>query len=252
MAIIIKSNRELASMRIAGNIVAKTLTELKNAIRPNVTTLDLDILATKMIKDMGGIPSFKGYRGYPANICTSINEEVVHGIPNKKRSLKEGDIISIDLGVIINNYHADAAITIPVGKVSPLIQKLLNVAENALWKGIEKAKYGNRLGDISYAIQLEAELNNFFVVKDYVGHGVGRNLHEDPQIPNYGTPHTGPILQKCMTLALEPMVNTGTSKVKLKNNDKWTVVTADGSYSAHFEHSIIITENAAEILTVQT
>ena len=250
MAIIIKSSREIDYMRAAGKIVAKTLLELKNATKPNITTLDLDRLAEKTIHDMGGTASFKGYRGYPATICASINEEVVHGIPNKKRYLKDGDIISIDLGVIINNYHADAAITVPVGKVSPLIQKLLTVTERSLHKGIEKALAGSHLGDVGHAVQQEAEKNNFSVVREFVGHGVGRNLHEDPQIPNYGKPNTGPILKKGMTLAIEPMVNTGTNKVKYKNNDKWTIVTLDGGYSAHFEHSILVTDDIPEIITL--
>lgn len=245
--IILKSDRELAYMRDAGQIVAETLVEVKKAVKPGVSTLELDRIAEEYIKGRGAIPTFKGYNGFPGNICASINEQVVHGIPGLKK-LKNGDNVSIDIGAVINGYNGDAAITIAVGEVDAEMQKLLDVTEQSLNKGIEKAMAGNRLGDISHAIQAYAEEYGYGVVRDYVGHGIGRKMHEDPQVPNYGHPGRGPRLKSGMTLAIEPMINLGTHEVKTLE-DGWTVVTTDGKPSAHFEHTIAITDGKPEILT---
>lgn len=245
--IILKSQRELSYLRDAGQIVAETLIEVKKAVKPDVTTLELDRIAEQYIKSRGAVPAFKGYQGFPGNICTSVNEEVVHGIPGLKR-LKDGDNVSIDIGAIINGYCGDAAITAPVGEVDAEVKKLIEVTEQSLYKGIEKAMAGSRLSDISHSIQDYAEGHGFGVVRDLVGHGIGRNIHEDPQIPNYGLPGRGPRLKPGMTLAIEPMINAGTHEVKTLN-DNWTVVTADGKRSAHFEHTIAITDDGPEILT---
>ncbi|MGL5511782.1 MAG: type I methionyl aminopeptidase [Sporomusa sp.] len=245
--IILKSQRELNYLRDAGQIVAETLSEVKKAVKPDVTTLELDRIAEQYIKSKGAVPAFKGYHGFPGNICTSVNEEVVHGIPGLKR-LETGDNVSIDIGAVINGYCGDAAITVPVGAVDAEVEKLIEVTEQSLYKGIEKAMVGNRLSDISHSIQTYVEKHGFGVVRDFVGHGIGRNLHEDPQIPNYGLPGRGPRLKPGMTLAIEPMINAGTHEVKtLKDN--WTVVTVDGKRSAHFEHTIAITDDGPEILT---
>ncbi|BBB91381.1 MAG TPA: type I methionyl aminopeptidase [Methylomusa anaerophila] len=245
--IILKSQREISYLREAGKIVAETLNEVKKAVKPEITTQELDRIAEQYIKSRGGIPAFKGYHGFPGNICTSVNEEVVHGIPGVKK-LKSGDNVSIDIGAIINGYCGDAAITVPVGEVDTEVQKLIEVTEQALHKGIEKAVAGNRLGDISHSIQLYAEEHGYGVVRDYVGHGIGRNMHEDPQVPNYGPPGHGPRLKSGMTLAIEPMINLGTHEVKTLS-DNWTVVTVDKKRSAHFEHTIAITADGPEILT---
>lgn len=245
--IILKSQRELNYLRDAGRIVAEALNEVKKAVKPDVTTLDIDRIAEQYIKSKGAIPTFKGYHGFPGHICASVNEEVVHGIPGLKR-LKNGDSISIDLGATINGYVGDSAITVPVGEVDAEVQQLLDVTEQSLYKGIEQAIAGNRLGDISHAIQTHAESFGYGVVRDYVGHGIGRNMHEDPQIPNYGLPGRGPRLKSGMTLAIEPMINAGTHEVKTLENN-WTVVTVDGKRSAHFEHTIAITPDGPEILT---
>jgi methionyl aminopeptidase len=245
--IILKSEREINYLRDAGRIVAETLVEVKNAVKPGVTTLDLDRIAEEYIKGHGAVPAFKGYHGFTGNICSSVNEEVVHGIPGL-RKLKTGDNVSIDIGAVINGYNGDAAITVPVGEVDAEVQKLLDVTEESLYKGIEQAVIGNRLSDISHAVQVHAEQFGFGVVRDYVGHGIGRSMHEDPQVPNYGNPGRGPRLKAGMTLAIEPMVNLGTYEVKTLD-DGWTVVTLDGKRSAHFEHSIAITDGKPEILT---
>ena len=245
--IILKSEREINYLRDAGRIVAETHQEVKKAIKPGVTTLELDKIAEEYIKSRGAIPAFKGYHGFTGNICASINEEVVHGIPGLKK-LKNGDNISIDIGAVINGYNGDAAITVPVGEVDAEVQKLLDVTEESLYKGIEQAIVGNRLSDISHAVQLHVEQHGFGVVRDYVGHGIGRSMHEDPQVPNFGSPGRGPRLKAGMTLAIEPMVNLGTYEVKTLD-DGWTVVTLDGKRSAHFEHSIAITDGKPEILT---
>jgi len=245
--IVLKSDRELKYMRDAGKITANALEEVKKAVAPEVSTQELDRIAEKYIQRSGAKAAFKGYHGFPGNICTSINEEVVHGIPGIRR-LHQGDIVSIDVGVLINDYYGDAAVTVPVGSVAPEIEKLLNVTQAALTAGIEKAISGNRLGDISNAVQTVAELNGYGVVRDYVGHGIGRKMHEDPQIPNFGKPGQGPLLKTGMTMAIEPMINLGSYEVQTLE-DNWTVVTVDAKVSAHFEHTIAITPNGPEVLT---
>jgi len=245
--IILKSQRELNYMRDAGKVVAETFHELEKAVRPDVTTQKLDEIAADYIKQKGGIPAFKGYRGFPGHICASVNQEVVHGIPGLKK-LKSGDNISIDIGVIVSGYYGDAAVTLPVGEVDEEMQRLLKVTEESLYIGIEQAISGNRLGDISSSIQRYAEKHGYGVVRDYVGHGIGRSMHEAPQIPNFGSPGRGPRLKPGMTLAIEPMLNMGTYQVKTLS-DNWTVVTTDNKPSAHFEHTIAITESGPEILT---
>jgi methionyl aminopeptidase len=246
--IIIKSLREIEQLKRSNAIVAEVFQKLTKMIAPGIATQDLDQIAEEIIFSRGAIPAFKGYRGFPKTLCISINEEVVHGIPNERR-LKEGDIVSLDVGVNLNGYYGDAAITLPVGKVDEAAQRLLEATEKALYIGIKKAKIGNRLFDISYAIQAWVESQGFSVVRDFVGHGIGKSLHEEPQIPNFGTPHQGPRLEKGMVFALEPMVNEGTYEVKVLS-DGWTVVTADGKRSAHFEHTIAITNGGAEILSI--
>lgn len=228
-------------------MVAEVFEKLRGMIEPGITTKELDQVAEEYILLKGARPAFKGYRGFPATLCISINEEVVHGIPGQRR-LKEGDIVSLDAGVNYLGYFGDAAITFPVGKVDPEAERLLEVTEKALYIGIEKATVGNRLFDISYAIQSWVESHGFSVVRDFVGHGIGRELHEEPQIPNFGMPHQGPRLGKGMVFALEPMVNEGTYEVRVLP-DGWTVVTADGKRSAHFEHTIAITDDGVEILS---
>ncbi len=246
--IVLKTDREIEYMRDAGKIVGQTLLELKKAIAPGVTTLELDRLADQYIRHAGAIPAFKGYGGFPANICTSINEQVVHGIPCS-RQLKNGDVISLDVGTKLNRYYGDAAISVPVGEVDADLLKLLSVTEQALNKGIEQAIKGNRLSDISHAVQLHAESHGYGVVRDYVGHGIGQRMHEDPQIPNYGPPGRGPLLKNGMTLAIEPMINLGTPDVEVLADD-WTVVTTDGKVSAHFEHTVAVTDGEPLILTL--
>ena len=246
--IIIKSSREIDQLKRSNTIVAEVFQEMRKAIAPGITTKELDQIAEGIILSRGAIPAFKGYRGFPATLCISINEEVVHGIPGQ-RKLKAGDIVSLDVGAILDGYFGDAAITLPVGEIDRQAQRLLEVTEKALSIGIEKAKVGNRLYDISYAIQEWVEGHQFSVVRDFVGHGIGKNLHEEPQIPNFGTPHQGPRLEKGMVFALEPMVNEGTYEVKILS-DGWTVVTADGKRSAHFEHTIVITDRGAETLSI--
>ena len=245
--IIIKTNDEIARMRKPNRIVAELLDYLEGIIRPGVTTKELDTRAEAFILKRGGKPAFKGYHGFPATICASVNEEVVHGIPGKRR-LKEGDIVGIDLGVVLDGFYGDAAKTFAVGKIDHKARRLMEVTEESLYKGIEQAVPENRLYDISHAVQVHAEGAGFSVVRDFVGHGIGRDLHEEPQVPNYGPPHQGPKLEKGMAIAIEPMINEGTWQVKVLK-DGWTVVTADGKRSAHFEHTIAITENGPEILT---
>jgi methionyl aminopeptidase len=245
--IILKSEREIALMREACKILSATLSALKDIVKPRVTTKELDKFADEFIRKRHAVPAFKGYRGYPASLCASINEVVIHGIPSNIR-LKEGDIIGLDIGVLYKGYHGDAAITVPVGEIDAEKEKLLKVTEEALYRGINEARQGNRLYDISHAIQEWVEKNGFSVVREFVGHGIGKSLHEDPPIPNFGTKGKGPRLRKGMTLAIEPMVNAGTRKVKILK-DKWTAVTSDGKPSCHFEHSIAITDSYPEILT---
>jgi methionyl aminopeptidase len=249
MAIVIKSAGELAVMRQAGRVVAVTLAALARQVRPGITTLELDRLAESTIRAQGATPSFKGYRGFPASVCVSVNEEVVHGIPGK-RVLREGEIVSLDVGAIFEGMQGDAALTVPVGQVSTRMQTLMRVTQAALAAGIQEARVGNRLGDISAAIQKVAEGAGFSVVREYGGHGVGRSMHEDPHSPNWGQAGTGILLRAGMTLALEPMVNAGKYQVRVKS-DNWTVVTVDGQPSAHFEHTVAITEGEPEILTVE-
>jgi len=242
-----KSQREIASMREAGRIVAQTLEMLRPAIKPGVTTAELDAMAEKFIRSQGARPAFKGLYGFPASICASVNEQVVHGIPGL-RTLEKGDIISIDIGAEINGYYGDAAYTFPVGDIGAQAAKLLAVTEEALYEGIAAARPGNRLSDISHAVQTLVERNGFSVVREYVGHGIGRSMHEEPQVPNFGPPGRGPRLRAGMTLAIEPMVNAGSADV-VTLADAWTVVTRDRSLSAHFEHTVVITEQASQILT---
>ncbi|WP_214729707.1 type I methionyl aminopeptidase [Exiguobacterium sp. s168] len=246
--IITKAPREIDIMRKAGQIVARTHKELQAHIRPGITTGQLDAIAERYIRCQGATPSFKGYNGFTGSICASVNEELVHGIPGD-RVLQDGDIISIDIGAEYNGYHGDSAWTYPVGTISEETKRLLDVTEESLYKGLERAKAGVHLTDISHAIQSHVEAANFSVVREYVGHGVGQNLHEDPQIPHYGPPGKGPRLKTGMTLAIEPMVNVGKRYVRTLS-DNWTVVTVDGSMCAHFEHTIAITDDGYEILTV--
>lgn len=236
--IILKTPEEIQAMERASKLVAETLQALKQQVRPGVTTEDLDRLAEEFIQARGGRPAFKGYRNYPKTLCASINDQVVHGIPSK-RTLKEGDIIGLDLGAVVDGFYGDSAVTVPVGAVPPKVAELLRVTEEALYAGIEQAVVGNRLSDISHAIQQHAEAAGFSVVTDFVGHGIGRQLHEEPQVPNYGKPGQGPRLQVGMVLAIEPMINMGGSAVQVLD-DRWTAVTRDGSLSAHFEHTIAI------------
>lgn len=245
--IILKSPQQIAQMKEAGLIVWQVHQELAKAIRPGVTTRELDELAERLIRAAGGIPTFKGYRGYPASICASVNEEVVHGIPSD-RKLREGDIVAIDLGVTYKGWVGDSAYTHPVGQIDPETARLLDVTRVALEKGIAECYPGKRLGDVGHAIQAYVEANGFNVVRDFVGHGVGAQMHEDPQVPNYGPPGTRDLLRPGMVIAIEPMVNAGTWQVRVKR-DQWTVVTADRKNSAHFEHTVAITEDGPVILT---
>lgn len=245
--IICKTQREIDIMRQAGRIVALTHEELKKHIKPGITTKELDLIAETFIRSHNAIPSFKGYNGFPGSICASINEELVHGIPGSK-VLKDGDIISVDIGAYYNGYHGDSAWTFPVGTISEEAKKLLTVTEQSLFEGLKLAKPGNRLQDISHAIQMHVERNGFSIVEEFVGHGIGQDLHEDPPIPNYGLPNKGPILKKGMTLAIEPMVNQGKRFVKILP-DNWTVITTDKKLCAHYEHTIVITDDGYEILT---
>jgi methionyl aminopeptidase len=246
--IVIKSPSEIEKIRRASRVVAKVLSQIKDRIVPGVSTLELDQWAEKCIRAEGALPAFKGYLGYTATLCTSINEEVVHGIPSSKRILKEGDIIGVDCGAIVEGYYGDSAFTFPVGDVSESASKLLKVGEESLKRGIAQMTSDKRLYDIGAAIQQYVESHGYSVVRDYVGHGIGTKLHEEPQVPNYGVPNTGPRLKSGMVFAIEPMVNEGTQEVQLLS-DGWTVVTKDRKNSVHFEHTIVITEKGPEILT---
>jgi methionyl aminopeptidase len=247
--ITIKSKTEIEKMRIAGRLTGEVLNMLEEHIKPGITTGQLDKLAYDYITSHGAKPSFLHYEGYPASLCTSINDEVVHSIPSKKNVLREGDIISIDVGAYIGGYHGDAARTFPVGAVSEEARHLIDVTRESFFRGIEHAKHGAKLGDISAAIQEYVESNGFSVVRDLVGHGIGKNMHEDPSVPNYGHAGRGVKLAAGMTLAIEPMVNMGTYKVYVQDDD-WTVVSADGSLSAHYENTVLITHDECEILTL--
>ncbi len=248
MAIMIKSPAEIEKMRISG----KALRQVHNAIAPHVvpgaSTMDLERVAVAKIAELRALPAFKGYHGYPFALCTSVNNEVVHGMPNVKRILKEGDILSIDCGVIIDGYYSDAAVTYPIGKVSPATEKLLKVTQASLEAAIQKCLVGGRLGDISAAVQDICEAQGFGVVRDFVGHGIGKAMHEDPQVPNFGSAGKGPRLKAGMVLAIEPMINAGGPEVRVLA-DGWTAVTVDGSYSAHFEHTVAITKDGPQVLT---
>lgn len=243
----IKSEQELARMRQAGRIVAQVLVGLRQRARSGVTTASLDAWAEQFIRRQGGVPSFKGYRGYPASVCISIDSEIVHGIPGR-RPLREGEIVSLDVGVICEGYHSDAAVTIGIGAIDAVAADLLTAAQEALAAGIKAATAGRRLGDVSHAIQVAAESKGYGVIRDYVGHGIGKAMHEDPQIPNFGQAGRGPLLRLGMTLALEPMLTVGDYRTRVLE-DMWTVVTADGSLAAHFEHTIAVTNGEADILT---
>jgi methionyl aminopeptidase len=248
MPIELKGPEEIALMRQAGRADAEVLAILRQEIRPGLVLKKLDDIVRQEFARRKVIATFLDYQGYPARVCVSLNDEVVHGIPDR-RVLQEGDIVSIDLGATYKGFVGDAAITVAVGRISPEAERLVRVTEEALWQGIKAAKAGARLGQISAAIQTHAEGNGFSVVREYVGHGVGRSMHEEPQVPNFGPPDRGPLLQKGMTLALEPMVTAGNWQTK-KDSDGWTVRTADGSLAAHFEHTIVITEGEAEVLTL--
>lgn len=246
--IILKSPREIELMAKAGYVTAGALQVVKEAIAPGISTGELDRLVEEFFQKQGAVPAFKGYRGFPASICTSLNNQVVHGIPSDKVILQQGDILSVDVGAIVDGYVGDAAVTYPVGEISPTSAKLIAVTERALSEGIERAVEGNHLSDISAAIQQWVEANGFSVVRDLVGHGIGQSMHEEPSIPNYGRPGYGPRLQPGMVLAIEPMVNAGKYYVNTLADD-WTVVTADGTLSAHFEHTVAITPQGPRILT---
>ncbi len=244
----VKTPDEIALMREAGRIVCEILDELEKAVAPGVSTWELERLAEDLIYKKGARPAFKGYLGFPCCLCASINEEVVHGIPSKKRKLKEGDLMKLDFGVVYKGLYGDSARTVPVGKISQEAQKLVDSTREALYLGIAQAKAGQRVGDIGHAVQRYVEERGFAVVRDFVGHGIGRKLHEQPQVPNYGLPATGMRLRPGITLAIEPMVNVGTHKVEVLEDD-WTAVTLDRKLSAHFEHTVLVTENGPEILT---
>jgi methionyl aminopeptidase len=246
--VICKSTAELEKMHKAGLLVWETLEKMREMVKPGVTTKDLDEFAEAYTTEHRAKPAFKGYRGYPGSVCTSINDEVVHGIPSAARKLREGDILSMDFGVVMNGYYGDAALTVPVGKITPEREKLLRVTRESLERGIDKIRAGNRLGDVSSAVQQWVEKNGFSVVREFVGHGIGTHMHEDPQLPNYGHPGQGPRLQEGMVLAIEPMVNRGSPAVRVLEDD-WTAVTMDGSDSAHFEHTVAVTANGPWILT---
>jgi methionyl aminopeptidase len=243
----IKSGKDLDMLRKSGKILAKVMRRLEDLIKVNISTGEIDQLAEKLILEEGAASAFKGYKGFPANICTSVNEEIVHGIPDSRR-IKEGDILSLDLGINYKGYFSDLAVTLPVGKVDPQIKKLIEVTREALSVGIKQARQDNHLSDISCAIQDYVESNGFSVVKQFVGHGIGQSLHEEPEIPNFGLPHRGAMLKSGMVLAIEPMVNMGTWEAEILDNG-WTAVTKDRMPSAHFEHTIAITESGPEILT---
>ncbi len=247
MGIVIKSDREIEVMRQAGRIVAAVLDILKREIKAGMKTSELDVIAEKEILLRNAEPSFKGYHGFPGSTCISFNDQIVHGIPGE-RAVREGDIVKIDLGAIYKGFQGDSAVTIGIGKVSSEAEKLMEATRGALYAGISAARGGSRLGDVSSAIQNYAEARGFSVVREYTGHGIGRKMHEDPLIPNFGEPGTGPILRKGMALALEPMLNAGGWQTRV-GDDGWVVLTVDGSLSAHFEHTIAVTDNGAQILT---
>ncbi|MCR4410729.1 MAG: type I methionyl aminopeptidase [Candidatus Saccharicenans sp.] len=246
--IIYKSEAEIEMMRKSSQIVARILSELREMIKPGLETRELDAYAEARARQLGAVPAFKGYRGYPASLCISVNEEIVHGIPSGRR-LQEGDIVSLDFGVVYEGFYGDAALTVPVGRVSDLALRLIAVAEKAFYRGLEELKVGNRLSDVSAAIQQEVEGAGFSVIRAFVGHGIGRSLHEEPQLPNFGLPGHGPRLKKGLTLAIEPMIAAGHWEVEVLN-DGWTAVTRDRSLSAHYEHTVALTDRGVEILSL--
>ena len=247
--IIIKSEQEIDIMRQSGSVTGLVLKELESFIKPGVTTQEIDQFVEDMIRDHDMIPSFKGLYGFPASACVSVNEEVVHGIPSKNRKLKEGDIVSVDVGSTYKSYVSDAARTYPVGKIDPEAQRLIDVTRDSFFEGLKFCKVGYRLSDISHAIQVKAESEGYGVIRDFVGHGVGRDMHEEPQIPNYGAPGRGPRLAKGMVFAIEPMITQGDYEVETLLNN-WTVVTLDGKLSAHYENTVVITDGEPELLTL--
>jgi methionyl aminopeptidase len=249
MAIVCKSAAEIERMRHSGHIVRQVLDEVRSMVAPGVTTMDLERAAEKKIAELGAKPAFKGYFDYPCVLCTSVNEEIVHGIPSEKRALKDGDIVSIDCGVVLDGYYGDAAITVPVSDaVKPELRKLLTVTEESLYRGIDQALIGNSVGDVGAAVQEHVEAAGFSVVREFVGHGIGTRLHEEPQVPNFGARGHGAKLREGMVLAIEPMVNYGKPETRVLG-DKWTAVTMDGSFSAHFEHCVAVTKDGPMILT---
>jgi methionyl aminopeptidase len=246
--IVCRSKTEIEKLRHSGRIVRQILDETREQVRPGITTLTLESFVERRLAELGVKAAFKGYRGYPNCLCASVNHEVIHGIPSARRRLQPGDIVSLDFGVIVDGYYGDSALTVAVGEIAEPVQRLLRVTQECLQLAIEQAKAGNRVGDISAAVQEHAEGSGYSVVREFVGHGVGRALHEEPQVPNYGRPGHGPLLKPGMVIAIEPMVNTGGAAVRVLE-DHWTAVTADGGYSAHFEHMVAITSNGADILT---
>ena len=249
MAITCKSATEIEKMRQSGRVVRLVLDDLRGMVAVGVTTMDLERAAEARIKELGARPAFKGYYDYPCVLCTSVNDEIVHGIPSEKRTLEDGDIVSIDCGVVLDGYYGDAAITVPVGSgVKPELQKLMEVTEASLYRAIDQARVGNTVGDVGAAVQEHVEANGFSVVREFVGHGIGTKLHEEPQVPNFGSRGHGPKLREGMVLAIEPMVNFGKPETRVLG-DKWTAVTADGSFSAHFEHCVAVTKDGPVILT---
>ncbi|MFN7915429.1 MAG: type I methionyl aminopeptidase [Vicinamibacterales bacterium] len=248
--IVCRSHAELEKMRAAGKLVGQVLTALAEKVAPGVTTADLDAIAEGLIVDAGAIPAFKGYHGYPATICASVNEEVIHGIPSGQRVLKAGDIISIDVGASLEGYFGDSAVTLPVGPISEEAARLLRVTEESLYKAIAVVKPGCRVSDIGHAVQKHVEAHGFSVVREFVGHGIGQQMHEEPQVPNYGEPGRGPRLTEGMVVAIEPMVNAGKAAVKVLS-DGWTAVTRDRSLAAHFEHTVAVTADGPWILTAR-
>ena len=246
--IICKSAAEIEKLRRSGRMVRQVLGEIREHARPGTTTLDLEKFVARRFKELGARSAFKGYRGYPCVLCASVNDEIIHGIPSDRRMLREGDILSLDTGVILDGYYGDSAITIPIGAISESAQRLMQVTEEALELALDKVRLGNRLGDVSATVQHHAEKNGYTVVREFVGHGIGKSMHEEPQIPNYGQPGHGPLLKEGMVFAIEPMVNAGVAGVRVLD-DNWTAVTADGKLSAHFEHMVAVTRNGPDVLT---
>lgn len=245
----IKTPAEIESMRRASRVVAEVLKQLKPRVKPGVTTAELDKFAEQRVRELGAVPAFLGYRGYPATLCVSINEEIVHGIPSPKRVIREGDIVSLDMGAVAGGFYGDAALTVAAGEVSAPARRLMDVTRVSLEKALEAVKAGARLGDVSHAVEAYALANGMAVVKEFTGHGIGRRLHEEPSIPNFGRAGTGPVLKAGMTLAIEPMLCLGRADVVVKN-DGWTAVSADGSLAAHYEHTVAVTEDGCDILSV--